>query len=305
MPVRDAPIDESRAARQCGTFAPTITAARLPGAHGVSVFAYRCRAGPHDRPYVEQHGGHSLAYIHAGSFACCCRGCRFELTTGALMVGHPGDEYMCVHDHHPAGDAGVSFGYSDELVERLGAGAAWRRGALPPLAQIAPLGELARAAAQGRSDVAPAEVGLLLAERFVVLVASERSAPRAPSAADRQRVLRAAQWLEAQCGEAADLDGAAAQAGLSAFHFLRVFRRVLGVTPHQYLIRCRLRRAARLLVDEALPVTTVAFEAGFGDLSNFVRTFGRAAGMSPQRFRRLAHRGPRIHTARFAKTAPT
>jgi AraC-like DNA-binding protein len=94
---------------------------------------------------------------------------------------------------------------------------------------------------------------------------------------------------------------------LSAFHFLRVFRRTLGVTPHQYLIRCRLRRAARLLLDDVLPVTTVAFEAGFGDLSNFVRTFGRAAGVSPQRFRQQARamRGARIATARFAKTAAT
>jgi AraC-like DNA-binding protein len=286
-----------------GGVAPTITASRLPGAHGVSVFSYRCRAGPRDRPYLEQHRGHSLSYIHAGSFACCCGGRRFELTTGALMVGHPGDEYTCVHDHHPSGDAGVSFGYSDELVESLGAGPAWRCGALPPLAQIAPLGELARAAAAGASDVALAEIGLLLAERFAALASRERTVSHAPSAADRRRALRAAQWLDANCGDDADLDSAAAQAGLSAFHFLRVFRRVLGVTPHQYLIRCRLRRAARLLLDDALPVTTVAFEAGFGDLSNFVRTFGRAAGVSPQRFRHLA-RGLRISTARFAKTAP-
>ena len=74
-----------------GGFSPSIDATRLPAAHGVSVFAYRCSAGPGDTPFDEWHRGHSLAYIHAGSFACHCRGQRFELTAGSLMVGHPGD----------------------------------------------------------------------------------------------------------------------------------------------------------------------------------------------------------------------
>jgi AraC family transcriptional regulator len=64
------------------------------------------------------------------------------------------------------------------------------------------------------------------------------------------------------------------------------------VTPHQYLVRARLRRAARLLAREDRAITDVAYEAGFADLSNFVRTFGRAAGVSPREFRRAA-RGDR------------
>jgi AraC family transcriptional regulator len=76
---------------------------------------------------------------------------------------------------------------------------------------------------------------------------------------------------------------------MSAFHFLRVFSSVVGVTPHQYLLRARLRRAARLLAGSDRPVTDVAYDVGFGDLSNFVRTFHRAAGVSPRGFRRMAH----------------
>ena len=84
----------------------------------------------------------------------------------------------------------------------------------------------------------------------------------------------------------------AAQAGISPFHFLRLFSGVLGVTPHQYLVRSRLRHAARLLADDGPSVTDVAYDVGFGDLSNFVRTFHRAAGVSPRRFRE-ASRGMR------------
>ena len=72
---------------------------------------------------------------------------------------------------------------------------------------------------------------------------------------------------------------------------------MLGVTPHQYLVRARLRRAARLLADEERSITDIALDVGFADLSNFVRTFHRAAGVSPSGFRRAAQAA----TARFSK----
>jgi len=75
---------------------------------------------------------------------------------------------------------------------------------------------------------------------------------------------------------------------------------VLGVTPHQYLVRSRLRRAASLLADDARPITDVAYDVGFGDLSNFVRTFHRAAGVSPRRFRQAAKGARRLIEDRLA-----
>ena len=95
-------------------------------------------------------------------------------------------------------------------------------------------------------------------------------------------------WLDENSHEQIDLDCAAQQAGLSPFHFLRLFAKVVGVTPHQYLVRSRLRRAARLLADNDRPITDIAFDVGFADLSNFVRTFHRAAGVSPRVFRKVA-----------------
>jgi len=108
------------------------------------------------------------------------------------------------------------------------------------------------------------------------------------SAADRRRAVEAALWIDEHSAEPITLDAGARAAGLSMFHFLRVFSRVLGVTPHQYLVRCRLRHAGRLLAENAESITDIALRVGFGDLSNFVRTFRRAAGVSPGRFRRMA-----------------
>ena len=75
------------------------------------------------------------------------------------------------------------------------------------------------------------------------------------------------------------------------------------MTPHQYLIRSRLRRAARLLADATRPIGEIAFDVGFGDLSNFVRTFHRAAGVSPRRFRQAARGDRKIFQDRLGAGA--
>jgi AraC family transcriptional regulator len=73
------------------------------------------------------------------------------------------------------------------------------------------------------------------------------------------------------------------------------------VTPHQYLLRARLRRAARLLADDERTITDIALEVGFADLSNFVRSFHRAAGVPPRHFRHAA-RGDRERIAALARS---
>jgi len=260
---------------------------------GLSVIDYRCAATPGDPVVAEQHTRHVLAYVRRGTFGCRCRGRSFNLVAGSMLIGHPDDEYTCTHDHHAGGDECLSFHFEPSLADEIGATpAAWRVGALPPVPALVVLGELAQAAASGRTDIAVDEVGLQLAQRFVGLGAGRQTSAPTASAADRRRATRAALWIDVNAQEPVDLDTAAAQAGLSSFHFLRVFSRVFGLTPHQYLIRRRLGHAARLLADDTMPVTELAFHVGFGDLSNFVRSFGRAAGMSPTQFRRLA-RGER------------
>jgi AraC-like DNA-binding protein len=230
--------------------------------------------------------------VRKGSFGCASRGRSFELVAGSILVGHPGDEYICTHDH-VCGDECLSFFLSPELVDAIGDRAGlWQIVAVPPLPELMVLGELAQAAAEGRSDVGLDEIGTLFAGRFVEVVSKRPRKPAAATARDRRRAVETALWIDAHSHHAIDLEHAAAQADISPFHFLRVFSGVLGVTPHQYLVRSRLRHAARLLADDERPVTDVAYDVGFGDLSNFVRTFHRAAGVSPRRFRE-ASRGDR------------
>jgi AraC-like DNA-binding protein len=258
----------------------------------ISVTDFRCTAGPGDKPFAEQFRCHSVSYVRKGSFGCQSRGRTFELVTGSVLVGFPGDEYVCTHEH-VCGDECLSFHFAPELVETIGDHPdAWRVGAAPPLSELMVLGELAQASATGRSDIGLDEVGHIFASRFVDGVSGRTRKPVTVKTRDRRRAVEAALWIEANSHREIDLDAAANQAGISPFHFLRLFAKVLGVTPHQYLVRSRLRHAARLLADEDTAITDIAYDVGFGDLSNFVRTFHRAAGLSPTAFRKAA-RGKR------------
>jgi AraC-like DNA-binding protein len=254
---------------------------------------YRCSARLGDRPFAECHTGYTMAYLRKGSFGYRAQGRAHELVTGSILIGRPGVEYVCSHDH-VCGDECLAFDLVPSLVEALAPGGTgiWQAGALPPLPELMVLGELAQAAAEGRSDVDIAEAGMALAGRVAKIVSGKTGPAAAVTARDRRRAVEAALWIDENAPEPIDLDKAAHAAGLSPFHFLRLFRRALGVTPHQYLIRARLRRAARRLAEDDSPITAIAYEVGFADLSNFVRSFHRAAGVSPRRFRRTA-RGDR------------
>src|SRR5712675_3751044 len=132
----------------------------------ISVSDFRCSAGPDHTPFAEQFGSHSISYVRKGSFGCHSRGRSFELVAGSILVGHPGDEFTCTHDH-VCGDECLSFFFSPELVEAVGDRAdIWRVGCAPPLPELMVLGELAQAAADGSRDAGLDEVGQVLASRF-------------------------------------------------------------------------------------------------------------------------------------------
>ncbi len=270
--------------------------------HGpISVIDYRCATAPDEKPYVELHGDHSISYVRKGSFGYALRGETYELIAGSVLVGHPGDEFMCTHDHHICGDECLAFHLTPEVVETIGDKPdVWRTGGIPPLPELMVIGELAQGAAEGRNDMGLDEVGLMFASRFVDTVSGHKRRSRDAPARDRRRAVEAAMWLDAHSQAEIDLDMTAKEAGLSPFHFLRLFSNVLGVTPHQYLVRSRLRHAARMLADDTRPITEIAFNVGFADLSNFVRTFHRAAGVSPRAFRQVAKGDRKILQERLA-----
>jgi AraC family transcriptional regulator len=116
-------------------------------------------------------------------------------------------------------------------------------------------------------------------------IASDRDGAPPGAAA---RVTRVVRTIERQLDAGLALASLARDAGLSPYHFLRTFERLTGVTPHQYVLRARLREAAVRLAVEGARVLDIALDCGFGDVSNFNRAFRTEFGVSPRIFRRQA-----------------
>jgi AraC family transcriptional regulator len=257
---------------------------------GWTVADVLCTSGPNDRPFEERHGRYTLAIVLSGSFQYRSSDGGGLMTPGSLMLGNQGSCFECGHEHGE-GDRCVSIWYAPEYFERLAADAGRGRSRgftsarLPPLRSLSSL--VARAAA-GAVDSAPvpwAELTLTLAARAMELSSGASTCTSSlPLNADA-RVTRTIRTIERQLDARLTLDGLARAARLSPYHFLRTFERLTGATPHQYVLRARLREAARRLTCEPGKVVDIALDCGFGDVSNFNRAFRAEFGASPRTFR--------------------
>jgi AraC family transcriptional regulator len=129
------------------------------------------------------------------------------------------------------------------------------------------------------------ETAARLAETVIAGV-SGHVASRAPaSALEHRRIADVLRHIEDHAADPLDLDGLAGIARLSKYHFLRVFRRAIGMTPYQFLLNIRMRRAAVRLARSSETILSIAFDAGFGDLSTFNNRFRDIFGMSPSTYR--------------------
>jgi AraC family transcriptional regulator len=134
--------------------------------------------------------------------------------------------------------------------------------------------------------VAWEELTIELAARALRCAAGESVLARNSSLANEARVSRIARMIEREPEAPHELSVLAAEARLSRYHFLRTFAQLTGLTPHQYILRARLRRAATRLALGDVPVVDVALDCGFGDVSNFNHAFRAEFGMSPRKYRR-------------------
>jgi AraC-like DNA-binding protein len=100
------------------------------------------------------------------------------------------------------------------------------------------------------------------------------------------KLKRVIDFIETHLNENIGLDDLAQAAGLSANHFLRVFKLATGETPYHFLRARRLERARQLLADDAMPLAELALECGFANQAHFTAAFSREVGISPGRYRR-------------------
>ena len=129
-----------------------------------------------------------------------------------------------------------------------------------------------------------------LATALVVAVVSQTDSrpPDAGNYVQNQQIQKGISYIEANFGSKLALRQIAAASQMSMFHFSRLFSRIVGLSPYQYVLRYRLLFAQKLLClqDVERSIADIAAESGFYDQAHFTRHFHRAFGKTPQEYRR-------------------
>ena len=109
--------------------------------------------------------------------------------------------------------------------------------------------------------------------------------PRSRGGLPPRALRRVREYVEAHLEKNISLQMLASTAGLSMSHFARAFKQSQGVPPHEYLVRCRVRRVQELLATTDLPLSEIARASGFSDQSHCTRRFREQVGITPSGYR--------------------
>lgn len=109
-----------------------------------------------------------------------------------------------------------------------------------------------------------------------------RSAPGMPSL----RLNRVLEFVDANIAVDLCVSTLAAVAGMSPYYFCRSFKQSTGITPHRYVLQCRMEQAKRLLQEKPDHLMEIAHQVGFADQSQFTRVFHKMVGMTPSQYRK-------------------
>ena len=263
-----------------------------------------CRAGPHDRPSAEQQADVSVAMVVSGTFTFRSTHGSALLTPGTLLLINARVEFECRHEH-AVGDRCISFHYTPSFLGSVAAALPasridFTRHRVPMLPELVSLFAEVTGLAWQPHPLRLEEIAVTLAVVSLQKSADqEYGAPRCV-AEDVGRSTAVVEFIEKHYAQPMSLSRLAAHCGLSRFHLLRIFRRAVGVTPYQYLIRTRVVEAAHRLWSTRTNVSEIALESGFNDLSEFVRRFRRHFGVSPKQYRAerasFVANTPAVHT---------
>jgi AraC family transcriptional regulator len=236
----------------------------------------------HHDPSCEWSPEYGISFVEGGSFAVRNKWGAKQVNAGAFFLAYPEMEYNATHAERFPRDVCLSVTFRRKAVEALEIQAdAFRSIARPPAYRNAFLARNLRAACRN-SDLA---VDTTAAEML-----NELLLPANPARYDEtlaklyaEEIGWAVERIRQHPERRHDLPRLAAGAGLSPFHFVRIFKLVTRTTPHQMVIEARLALARKLL-REGKSVTDACLDSGFNNLSHFTGLFKQRFGVSPSRY---------------------
>lgn len=254
----------------------------------------------HHDPEHEVSERHSISFVESGSFDVRARGELWRFVPGTIFVTERELEFSCTHDSECPDDRCLSVGYGEQTVQDL-----LDAGIPAPRPRIEWSAARQSFLRHRLGSCAPGDelrLELIAGALFQSLAAGGAARPvrNASRVTDvMRRIDRAVELIESSFARPLALRELADAAGMSVYHFARVFRELTGLPAHRYLTAVRLRHAARRL-DEGDSVTHACYAVGFVSLSHFVTAFRRRFGVAPS----AAARGERYPLLRASLASP-
>ena len=256
---------------------------------------------PHGAPLddSEEEAGRrfQINVVERGWFRLGFRDTESTLGAGSVFLSRPGDVYRYGHIRALEPDVCLSLNFSAAFADGVAEQLEGLPVSLPPTNRLAYLG-----LRLGRAELAidPMRVDELATD-FIDATSETRVERRKPLAPDRlrsyaQRVDSARELIDVRPEAPTSLPRLASAVGMSTFSFARIFRDFVGLPPHAYLVRARLRRACELL-EGGMSVTDACYACGFNNLSHFINTFRARCRVTPSAFRAM----PRERQARVRR----
>jgi AraC family transcriptional regulator len=266
---------------------------------------FRCnhREGDPSRP--EYQADFAISFTRKGAFEFCLGKRASAIHSGVVLLENPGTErivrhYGALRDACTAieirRDFFLRLSEEDSDGERRPAIAkGFPASVLPATPRLEALHSLIFHAGKTTFPGVTLRIDALLIELLPEIAkAFGASAETRPHCSlDRKRrefylenIDRAKNLMGAKFREELSLSDIARGAGISLFHFSRVFKQFTNFSPHQYLLHLRLEHADLLLRNTFLSVTQICFESGFNSLEHFISAFTRQYGLSPGKYRR-------------------
>ncbi len=231
----------------------------------------------------------ALGFVVSGWFDYISEGRAAFAAPGAIVLGNAGEHFNVRH-HDGNGNKRLVVLMQqtilDEVANDVGLDAPrFRTIALAPGPEATRMFSWMRVIADG-GDTAE-EYEYMLASAALAAPAWRPRRMRV-SAQDHKRALDAARYIETHFPERCALATLAGLTQSSRYQLIRAFSAIMGQSPNQYLINTRIRAAAELLRTSPAPITQVALDVGFNDISHFYTCFKAAFGATPRKWR-LAH----------------
>ncbi len=243
----------------------------------------------HHDPEREVAGGWAIAFVRAGAFEVVLEGSRHRLVEGSVFLTHPGLEFRCGHDGPCPDDVCLTVAFEPEAI--AGAEHAWARAGWAarrvPTPRLAHAGLRLSGAADAGDHAELERWGLAALQALDADArAPEARGPYAPRRADLDAVVATCRAIEADPTARRSIAQRARAVGFTGPRLTHAFRRYVGVSPHQYVVRLRLAAAAELL-DQGRGVSDSCWRSGFENLSHFCRAFQGAMGIRASRWHGL------------------